>query len=114
LEYNNSDFKYSNSDWNIINSNLEYNNSDFKYSNSDFKYSNSDLEYNLVRLKILLYIKGMTFVNSRKYRQFESTEFGINIPPDYSDKDLFDFKQGSKHSKVKIGFTNGRKVKRVY
>ena len=58
----------------------------------------------------------MTFVQSRQYRQFESTNFGINIPPDYTDKDLFDFKPASKHSKVKIGLTtnNGRHTKRLY
>jgi len=54
----------------------------------------------------------MTFVNNRKYREFESLNFNVNIPPDYNDKSPFDFKQGSKHYKNKIGYL-GRHPKRI-
>lgn len=65
---------------------------------------------------MLIYNKSMTFVNNRKYREFESLNFNINIPPDYNDKDLFNFKAGSKHYKNKIGFNSnnkGRIAKRI-
>ena len=57
----------------------------------------------------------MTFVNNRQYREFESYNFNINIPPNYNDKDFFAFKAGSKHYKgtSKLGFTNGRKAKKI-
>jgi hypothetical protein len=57
----------------------------------------------------------MTFVKSRQYREFELKNFGLSIDPSYDDKDLFDFKAGSKHYKnVKVGFINkGRIPKKV-
>ena len=54
----------------------------------------------------------MTFVQSRKYREFQSLSFNINIPPSYNDKNPFDFKPASKHYKNKIGYL-GRHPKRI-
>ena len=58
---------------------------------------------------MLVYNKRMTFVNSRKYREFETLNFNINIPPNYNDNDFFNFKAGSKHYKNKIGFNSNNK-----
>ncbi len=56
----------------------------------------------------------MTFVKSRQYREFEYANFGLSIDPSYDDRDFFAFKAGSKHyNNVKVGFTNGRKAKKV-
>ena len=38
---------------------------------------------------------------SQVERNFDLNNFGISTPPDYKDFDIFDFKQGSYHSKNK-------------
>ena len=58
----------------------------------------------------------MTFEKKQRFREFELQNFGLSIDPSYTDKDLFNFKAGSKQyvGTAKIGFINkGRIAKRV-
>jgi len=58
----------------------------------------------------------MTFEKNQRFREFELYNFGLSIDPSYTDKDLFNFKAGSKQyaGTAKIGFINkGRIPKRI-
>ena len=69
---------------------------------------------NEVRLKIkcIIIVAEMTFEKSQKYREFETLNYNINIPPDYDDRDFFAFKQASQRFHNKIGYL-GRHPRRV-
>lgn len=54
----------------------------------------------------------MTFEKSQKYREFETLNYNINIPPDYDDRDFFAFRPASQHFHTKIGYL-GRHPRRV-
>ena len=47
-----------------------------------------------------------------KYRDFESTNYNINIPTDYDDKDLFGFKAGKIKVNKKLNLTGRNKMKK--
>jgi len=47
-----------------------------------------------------------------KYRDFESTNYNINIPADYDDKDLFGFKAGKIKVNKKLNLTERNKMKK--
>ena len=44
--------------------------------------------------------------NTEKFRKWELTNLGISVNPDYTGKDILDFKQGGQHLHTKFKIRN--------